>query len=197
MYDINLRLCPPIRGRCARQGAHVMQVLRCRILRAAPRALCAALCALSAVLSSYALAENEVPVETKLIAEVLETIETPEGKQVQRLVPAQKITQGQVVYYTVQIRNPTTQPARRVIVEQRIPLNTTYVPNSASGPAAEITFSVDHGRSFGRAEELTVTGIGGLSRRATPEDYTHIRWQLRNVLAPGAVALVRFQAVFR
>jgi hypothetical protein len=30
-----------------------------------------------------------------------------------------------------------------------------------------------------------------------PQDYTHIRWHLRNALAPGAVALARFRAVFR
>lgn len=155
------------------------------------------MCVLIATLSVYALAENEVPVETTLIAEVLETFETPDGKQAQRLVPAKVVKQGQVVYYTVQIRNPTTQPARRVTVIQRIPANTTYVAGSATGPSAEITFSVDHGRTFGRPEELTITSSGGASRRATPEDYTHIRWQLRNVLAPSAVALVRFQAVFR
>jgi uncharacterized repeat protein (TIGR01451 family) len=165
-------------------------MLRCRILRAIS-------CVLFATMPPYAVAENEVPVETKLIAEVLETVQTPEGKQIQRLVPADVIAQGQVVYYTVQIRNPTGQPARRVTVVQRIPANTTYVKNSASGPSAEISFSVDHGRTFGRAEELTVASPDGGARRARPEDYTHIRWQLRNVLAPGAVALVRFQAVFR
>jgi uncharacterized repeat protein (TIGR01451 family) len=151
----------------------------------------------AAVLSQYALAQDSVPVETTLVAEVLETTNSSEGKPVRRLVPAGVITQGDVVYYTVRIRNPASEPARDVAVIQRIPANTTYVPNSATGPSVDITFSVDSGRTFKRANELTVVTATGMTRPATPEDYTHVRWQLRNVLAPGAVALARFQAVFR
>ncbi|HEY3393277.1 MAG TPA: hypothetical protein VGK58_11260, partial [Lacipirellulaceae bacterium] len=57
--------------------------------------------------SHYALAQDPVPVETTLIAEVLEKATTPDGRQLQRLAPAGVITQGDVVYYTVKIRNPT------------------------------------------------------------------------------------------
>jgi len=151
----------------------------------------------AAVPSHYALAQDSVPVETTLVAEVLEKANSSDGKQVRKLAPAGVITQGEVVYYTVRIRNPASEPARDVAVIQRIPANTTYVPNSATGPSADITFSVDNGQSFKRAKELTVVTATGVTRPAVPEDYTHIRWQLRNVLAPGAVALARFQAVFR
>jgi uncharacterized repeat protein (TIGR01451 family) len=150
----------------------------------------------ASVLPHYALAQDSVPVETTLKAEVLEKIELSNGRQSQRLTPAAVITQGDVVYYTVHVRNPTTVPARDVQVIQRIPENTRYVPDSASGPSVDITFSVDGGQTFNGPKDLVVLTSTGAVRSATASDYTHIRWQLRNVLAPSAVALVRFQATF-
>jgi uncharacterized repeat protein (TIGR01451 family) len=152
---------------------------------------------------SHALADEPVaehepsPVQTALLAEVRENFELNDGRRAQRLVPAAVVNQGQVVFYTVQIRNPTPAPVRDVVVVQRIPANTTYVVDSAAGPSAEITFSVDGGESFWPEKELVVAKAPAQARKAKPQDYTHIRWQLRNALAPGAVALARFQAVFR
>ncbi len=174
------------------------QVLRCKTphaLRHTLLVICLA-AATTLTLAQYALAQETVPVATTLVAEVMEKFELPDGKQTQRLVPAAVIAQGEVVYYTVQIRNPSAQPARNVIVVQRVPVNTVYVPNSAAGPAANITFSIDGGRHFDVPRELKIEGPSG-TRIAAPADYTHIRWQLRHVLAPEAVAFARFQAVFK
>jgi uncharacterized repeat protein (TIGR01451 family) len=142
-------------------------------------------------------AAEPVQVETTLLAEVRETVQTASGQQIQRLVAAKALSQGQVVYYTVSIHNPTPVMAREVVVVRRIPANTIYVENSAAGPGANVTFSADGGLSFARPNQLTVKDPSGGTRHATVEDYTHIRWQLRNPLAPHAVALARFQAVFR
>jgi uncharacterized repeat protein (TIGR01451 family) len=147
--------------------------------------------------SAAAVADEPSPVQTTLVAEVRESGETNDGRRTQRLIPAVVINQGQVVYYTVQIRNPTSVPVRDVVVIQRIPANTTYVSDSAAGPSAEITYSVDGGQSFWPEAQLVVAKAATEARKAEPQDYTHIRWQLRNALAPGAVALARFQAVFR
>jgi len=148
-------------------------------------------------------------IETTLIAEVREEANVA-GRRLARLVPATVLHEGQVVFYTVRILNRTSEPARDVVVVQRVPENTHYVPNSAGGPGAEITFSADGGQSFAREGQLIVaepslplseptdgTVRQPLTRPATSEDYTHIRWRLRNPLAPGAVALARFRAVFK
>lgn len=149
------------------------------------------------------------PVETTLIAEVREESSVA-GRRVARLVPATVLHEGQVVFYTVQILNRNPEAVRDVVVVQRVPENTQYVPNSAGGPGAEITFSADGGETFAREGQLVVvepslplaepagTAVPQpLTRPATPEDYTHIRWRLRNPLAPGAVALARFRAIFK
>ena len=174
-------------------AATARQVLRCKI----PANFWAATLGTFVLLTSRAIADEPSPVQTTLVAEVRESSETRDGRRTQRLVPAVVINQGQVVFYTVQIRNPTALPIRDVIVVQRIPANTTYVRDSAAGPSADITFSVDGAQSFWPEKELVVAKAATEARKAEPQDYTHIRWQLRNALAPGAVALARFQAVFR
>jgi uncharacterized repeat protein (TIGR01451 family) len=172
-------------------------MLRCEAQHVMRRGVLAICCLLAPVVTQYACAQDAVPVETTLIAEVQDNADSPDGRALRRLVPAGVVTQGDVVYYTVQIRNLANLPARDVEVVQRVPANTTYVPSSASGPSADITFSTDGGQTFKPVKDLIVATPAGTTRPATPADYTHIRWRLRNVLAPGAVALARFQAVFQ
>jgi uncharacterized repeat protein (TIGR01451 family) len=138
------------------------------------------------------LASEAVELRTQLIAEVRETLSS-QDRPLYRMVPAKRLRQGEVVYYTVRITNPTPVFANNVLVSQRVPDNTIYMEGSASGPGTEVEFSVDGGVTFGRPESLKL----GDGTRAPPERYTHIRWRLKNPLAPGAVALARFQAVFR
>jgi hypothetical protein len=59
-----------------------------------------------------------------------------------------------------------------------------------------VSFSVDGGKTFGPADSLMIE-VEGSTQRAQASQYTHIRWQLRNPLAPGATALARFRATFR
>lgn len=146
---------------------------------------------------TVAASDTESVIQTTLVAEVRESSVAQNGKQGHRFVPAGVLAQGDTVFYTVQIRNPTALAQRDVAVVQRVPANTTYVRGSASGPSTVVTFSVDGGQTFRPEKELQVAAEGGPPRPAKVQDYTHIRWQLRNALAPGAVALVRFQAVFR
>jgi uncharacterized repeat protein (TIGR01451 family) len=143
--------------------------------------------------------------EISLIAEVRQEVEVSPGRRVARLVPAQVLRQGQEIFYTVRIRNTAATPAQNVEVVQRIPQNTSYVANSAGGPGAEIAVSAD-GLTFSREGAVIITeqstlarsadDASRLTRPATARDYTHVRWRLRNPLAPGAVALARFRAVF-
>lgn len=134
-------------------------------------------------------------IEQELIAEVRERVLAASGRESYQFVPATTLSQGEVVYYTVRIRNRAAAPASAVTVVQRVPANTSYIAGSAAGPGAQITFSIDGGRSFATPERLIVT-VEGKAQQAVAGQYTHIRWQLRNPLAPGAVALARFRAVF-
>lgn len=137
-------------------------------------------------------ATEAVELRTQLVAEVRESAGTKE-RPTFRMVPASRLAQGQVVYYTVKITNPTPVFANKVQVSQMIPANTSYLVGSAAAPGADVEFSIDGGQTFAPAGELKLAD--GVTR-APPERYTHIRWRLRNPLAPGATALARFRATF-
>ena len=150
---------------------------------------------LMAFCAPAASADQESGIATELVAEVRENLSTTPGREVYRFVPARMLEQGQVVYYTLRITNQTTVPLRNVAVVQPVPANTTYLADSASGPGADVSFSVD-GRAFSPADSLMID-TEGTKQLAQAAQYTHIRWQLRNPLAPGATALARFRATFR
>jgi len=69
------------------------------------------------------------------------------------------------------------------------------VDKSAIGQGTDVTFSIDGGFNFDKAEALQVANADGSKRAAVPADYTHIRWVMRNPLKAGAVAFARFRAV--
>lgn len=142
------------------------------------------------------VAQQSAQIETELIAEVRENVSADAQRELYQFVPATLLAQGQVIHYTLKIRNTAAVFARNVVVTQRIPVNTSYIAASASGPDAAISFSIDGGQTFVAPEQLTVL-VDGKKQPMPTARYTHIRLQLRNPLAPGAVALARFQAEFR
>lgn len=116
------------------------------------------------------------------------------GPGTYKYVPADQVEQGQEIDYTVRISNPGSSPLAAPTVVQALPANTHYVAGSATGAGADIQFSVDGGRSFGQPRALRSPTSN--DRVAAASEYTHIRWQLRYPLAPKAVVLARFRAVF-
>jgi uncharacterized repeat protein (TIGR01451 family) len=116
------------------------------------------------------------------------------GGTAYRYVPATTIEQGQEINYTVRIANPDTAALPKPTVILPLPTNTHYVPESATGAGADIQFSVDGGQTFAKPGALR--SPANAERVASAGEYTHIRWQLRYALAPKAVLLARFRAVF-
>ncbi len=137
----------------------------------------------------------QIGVET--VAAVLEARLLPDGTRVNEWVPARELREGQVVYYTVKITNPSQQAAHNVVVIKPVPANTRYVADSAAAPGAQVSFSIDGGLTFAPARDLLIKDGQGAAKPAPPERYTHIRWQMRYPLAPRSTAHARFRAVFR
>jgi len=144
-------------------------------------------------------AADEAPGDTlavKASAEV-ETKVSMNGRDTVTLVPADRVVPGDEVIYTLEIRNTGAAPVRAPSVRFAIPHHMRYVADSAAGPGADVSFSVDGGRSFNLPENLQVAGKSGRLRPATAADYTHIRWQLKQRLNVNSVAFVRFRAVVK
>ena len=154
--------------------------------------------ALSA-LSVAALAHGQVPrdpIAIKAIAQVEVRI-IEQGRETSKLVPADRVVPGDRVFYTLEVRNTGAAPVAAPTVIYPVPAHMQYVADSAVGPATEVSFSVDAGRSFESAENLKIRTPEGSLRAAVAADYTHIRWQLKKKMQGNAVALVRFRALVK
>ncbi len=116
-----------------------------------------------------------------------------DGKQQKELVQAATVLPGDSVIYTITFRNVSQESAENVTITNPVPVNLTYESGSAFGPGTVIEFSVDGGKYYSVASELTVTENGEV-RAATADDYTHIRWIMQNDLAAGAQGVARFRA---
>lgn len=115
------------------------------------------------------------------------------GQSTLQYVSADNVAHGEQVHFTLRVHNRGDASIARAEIVRPLPANTRYVWGSAAGPAAELAFSSDGGRSFQSEKELR-------SNRRTPVDtgnLTHVRWRLKHPLASGAVALLRFRAQFR
>lgn len=161
---------------------------------------CGALLALLLVTVASAQAPAG-PLDIKAIAEVESRLANPKtagsGSVAAKLVPATQVEPGDRVIYTLEVRNTGATAVDAPSVAYPIPEHMRYSADSAVGPGAEISYSVDGGRSFDRAENLKVQAPEGRLRPALAADYTDIRWQLKNSLKANSVAFVRFRALVK
>jgi uncharacterized repeat protein (TIGR01451 family) len=175
-----------------------MNALQCSTMmnRHAPFA---SLCGAAVALSLAAFAAGQVPgspLAIRSIAEV-ESRLLVAGREVVKLIPVDRVVPGDRVIYTLEVRNTGATALDAPIVTHPVPEHMRYVADSAVGPGAEVSYSVDGGHSFGRAENLKVLGVDGRPRPAVAADYTDIRWQLKNSLKVNSVAFVRFRALVK
>lgn len=133
------------------------------------------------------------PLAVKAVAEV-ERVTQERGREVSKLVAADRVVSGDEVIYTLEIRNNGPVSVPRPLVTYAVPEHMTYVADSAVGPGTEVSYSIDNGNTFDGPEGLKIHDPGSETRLARAGDYTHIRWQLKNALKPNSVAFVRFRA---
>jgi len=133
-------------------------------------------------------------IELKTVAEIEITETDEKGKKKVKRVPATRVVPGTEVIYTISAKNTGNKAAENISVKDPIPENMAYVDGSAFGAGTAITFSVDGGKTYDKPEKLTVKNTTGKPRRATADDYTHIRWTFQFKLKPGQVAPVWFKA---
>lgn len=118
------------------------------------------------------------------------------GLKSTKKVAATTINPGDVIFYTLNYINSGNEAATSVVLDDPVPMGTVYIPGSAFGEGAEITFSIDGGKNFKKPSLLVyeVKGTNGNveKRTASPEEYTNIRWVMNRIEA-GAKGKVGFQ----
>jgi uncharacterized repeat protein (TIGR01451 family) len=147
---------------------------------------------------NVAEATGSGPLETSIAVQKLEVSLGPGGQEVRRWVPAERLNAGDEIHYTLRVRNPGKQAVDSVVVTKRLPFGVRYLRGSATGPAAEVQFSVDGGDTFATPETLARASGGAKKGQRKPleSEYTHVRWVLRKPLGPASTALLRFRATF-
>lgn len=130
----------------------------------------------------HARAEGKPEVQLSMTAEKEVTVKEGD-KQVVKRVPATTSAPGDVLIYTLRYKNVGDEKATAVKVDNPLPDGARYVADSASGAGAEISFSVDGGKTFAKPAGLMVVK-GGTKVKAEVADYTTIRWVISEV-GPG------------
>jgi len=129
----------------------------------------------------------------QVFAEALITVNMKAEKEVTvnkvtKRVAADKVNPGDVIFYTINYVNSGDKEATNSFLDDPIPKGSVYIPGSAFGDNAEITFSIDGGKTFKKPSLLTyeVKVNGKMEKKtASSEQYTHIRWTVNVVPAHG------------
>lgn len=170
---------------------YVYRQIKMIIMRTAQILLCAL--GLAAAPTGQATSSDIV---VKAVAEVM-TSPGEDGLAARKLAPATRVVPGDEVIYTLEVRNTGATSVRAPSVIYAVPAHMRYVADSATGPGAEVSFSVDGGHTFDQPENLHVPDADGHDRAAISSDYTHIRWKLKRILKSNSVAFTRFHAVVK
>lgn len=141
--------------------------------------------------SGAAFAEGKLKLKTVVQKE--QRVTTADGETVVEFVPVESIVPGDEVVYTVTYTNISDTTTDNVVITNPIPPQLTYIEGSAFGPGTEVTFSVDGGSNYDNAESLVVVA-DDVERTAKVDDFTNIRWVLKDSLAAGNQGFARFRA---
>lgn len=155
--------------------------------------------ALLALLGSFSLSAHAADgaINVSSIAQVEIEVADKDGKKSLKRAPVTKAVPGTEVIYTTTFTNTLNKAAENININNPIPNDSEYKGGSAFGKDCEILFSIDGGKTFGRAEKLKIKGADGKERSALPREYTHIRWNYKTKLAPGKSGEVGFRAVIK
>jgi uncharacterized repeat protein (TIGR01451 family) len=118
------------------------------------------------------------------------------GRARRTLAAANRLAPGDRLVFIVNYRNQGSAPVNGFTVTNPVPTHIRIAPAQFAAPSDGMQVSVDGGAHWGRLADFSLpTPLGG-TRRATPEDVTHVRWTLR-AIAPGDGGRIAWRAVVR
>jgi uncharacterized repeat protein (TIGR01451 family) len=158
--------------------------------------LAAVLAVLTLGLAAPAFPEQGQSIELTSLSEVEVVVTNEKGEKELKRVDADKarVLPGDEVFFTLSYSNTGASPADNVVITNPVPEHMVLKPLTAFGEDAEVTFSIDGGKSFGKMEEILVIEKDGKKRPPKPEEYTHVRWGFVKALGAGAKGTVGFTA---
>ena len=145
------------------------------------------------VTASSVWAKPQMSISITTSKEVMETVN---GVKLNTSVPVQSAVSGDTLTFTIYYNNIGNETATNAVVDNPISSETSYIDNSVTGASADISFSIDAGKNFKKASDLTyaVKHSGGSTENITarPEEYTDIRWTIKAV-PPGSSGILSYK----
>ena len=138
---------------------------------------------LSLLAAGGVAAQSAIEIERSVF---IERTAKENGRVVRELEPADTLRKGDSVVLMLE----WTAPGRkdRFTVSSRVPRDLAFQRSGGQAPQV----SIDGGRSWG---DLDGMRIG--ARRASPEDVTHIRWQVSDAEAALGRGVLSYSAIVR
>lgn len=125
-----------------------------------------------------------------------EVVEVVNGKSIKKLVEAKSTNPGETLIFTLQYKNQGDEKATNVKVDNPIPKDTVFIVGSGIGKHSKMLFSIDGGKTYKQPSlltyEETLPNGKKVRKHASPEQYTHVRWVINEIL-PGKEGKVGFQ----
>jgi hypothetical protein len=140
------------------------------------------ICLLATLGAGLARAEAppERPAEPRVAVESAWVVAREDGGE--RLV-AELPPEGAVEQLvTLRFRHEGAERAAGLRIVHPVPAGTRFVPGTATGPGATLSYSIDGGRTFAAPDELPDLA-----------EVTHIRWELAGEHPSGLAGLVSFR----
>ncbi len=115
-----------------------------------------------------------------------------DGSQTITRIAADKVTPGDKVVYSLKYFNDEDNPAENIVLVMPIPTQVDYIEGSADYEGVNSVFSSDGGKTFATRNELKVLQSDGSQEIAQASDITHIRWTVKNAVAPNTGGSLSF-----
>jgi uncharacterized repeat protein (TIGR01451 family) len=151
------------------------------------------------VFSGTALAQQAPRLELKTTVQKEVKVKR-HGKWVTETAPADKTGPGDVLVYTIAYLNTGKTPAHEARIENPVPRGAVLIPESPGGVDADVTCSIDHGRTWYKPPVM-IQGKDAAGKEvvqpAPADRYTHIRWVIKKPVLPGQSGRVSFKATVR
>jgi uncharacterized repeat protein (TIGR01451 family) len=151
---------------------------------------------------SIAQSINQTEVELKLIAKQKQVQKDARGKEQvtwNELKQDTLVKKGTVLRFQVIGKNTSDRPAEKLVVTQPIPKGTIYSLNSAIKGDAELTYSIDEGKTFSENPMMLVTLPDGRTgmQPAPADTYSHLRWVFDRAIAPKSAVEMSYEVSVR
>ncbi len=107
---------------------------------------------------------------------------------------------GDVIKYTVWAQNIGTGTMTEPVITDPIPAGTSYKPNSAKGKHADVSFSIDGGRTYQAwPPKYEIKDKNGkmVKKAASPDMVTHVQWELKKSLTPKESKQLEFEVTVK